>query len=720
MSPSHFTLVFDESGSFEEVEAGHGADVIGGLIVPADARSLEHAWNRSLRPIQEQFGAPLHANSMPLERRREVFQRLGSIARDSDARWLFLIDASCHDASEYVPFARYMRMLDAYVDLAARLAGAWGVTHLDVRPAQRTLKRLDPAGARKTEQLGLAREAGQDADGTRHRGITEADVRVTLELLGKEGDYPALASVEVVSATADARGQTPPHPGLALADFGCNSVLSMAGNPDRIAQWPHHSDSPPMVVSWKHLPAIRALDRALREPTPSLLRASMAWAGLVGNARITPERWVYRADGAGAVAEEMLARHEQRLAAGAPAALRGIARRLALEAQSELDAKTGAYEGVWRALQTGWAGESHLAKAVRGRVDDLELAGLLWRLTLECANHRGDVVPARNARDAFTALAQRGTSLAMLAEMFRVRNLWCVTVQNQLSAPDAEAQARMDEVLASARDLLAVAEEAGALVEVVERLGPGAHGDERPDPVAAREDEALWRDLGKTAPVWKGIDCERGRCLGTVARSYAFAGQMDEAIEKLLQSRLCFGADSFERGINATVLCRVLLERARLTDGRLQDGLEAAWAIAGIAALYDPRAAVAAIQAEKSARFRLDVLFRGLLWAPKVVGAEVAERWTRELRTGSRGVLFALLSSGDYVSHPTELIARHAGELVAGPAAMDWFGMSIRQSAQSADGTIRVFGEFTAGLRDGTKSTSGTPGSVLNPTFEYR
>jgi len=544
---------------------------------------------------------------------------------------------------------------------------------------------------------------------------------VTMDLLAEQGGYPRLASVRVASATGDPNGRKPPHPGLSLADFGCNFVLRLAANRARLDDWPDLRDSVPLIVSWRHVAVVREVDEALREPIPSLVRASEAWARLAGDARPEPKRWPLRADGARQAAVELLSSWEHKLDKSDGRALGKIAARLALESQHELDRKTGAYEGVWRALQTGWAGQAALASAVRASVDDRELAGLLWRLTVECANHRGDVASAHHAARAFAEVARRGMSLALLTETLRVRNLQCVAVQNRLPAPENEAETIMRELERSVEELRLVADEAGQLVTIADRIVPGIEeADDRPEAFAAQADEALWVVLGKGRPQWRGADRERGRCLGTVARGYAFAGRLDEAIDAALRARVCFGADRFDRGFNATVVCRILLERARLTAGAEQKGLKEAWVLAEIGALHDPGQAIAAIRADGSVRFRLDVLLRGLLWARPVPGAEVAAKWLKELNLGRRGTLFALLSSGEYVSHPTELIARHAGELAHGEARNDWFDLSLRHSEHATEGTIRAMGRFTAHLRDGASEPVGPPGSVGNPTFEYR
>ncbi len=195
------TVVFDESGPFEQRQT-RVADIIGGLIVPGNADDLAKLWQRKLVPIRQQFGDRLHANELGSEARHAAYAKTGPITRESRARWLFLIDPPSQDTSAYVPFARSMRMLDAYVDLAARLAAAWGATDIDARPAQRTLAIDRSNEARLATELGLALESGQVAQGTSCRGITEADVRVTRELLSQHGACSRLASVRVANATA--------------------------------------------------------------------------------------------------------------------------------------------------------------------------------------------------------------------------------------------------------------------------------------------------------------------------------------------------------------------------------------------------------------------------------------------------------------------------------------------------------------------------------------
>jgi hypothetical protein len=72
-------------------------------------------------------------------------------------------------------------------------------------------------------------------------------------------------------------------------------------------------------------------------------------------------------------------------------------------------------------------------------------------------------------------------------------------------------------------------------------------------------------------------------------------------------------------------------------------------------------------------------------------------------------------------SHPSELIARHLGELASPPdARKSWFELSLELSENApAGGTIHRFGAFTRRLLS-NEGPLGPVGCVTNPTFEYR
>jgi hypothetical protein len=150
---------------------------------------------------------------------------------------------------------------------------------------------------------------------------------------------------------------------------------------------------------------------------------------------------------------------------------------------------------------------------------------------------------------------------------------------------------------------------------------------------------------------------------------------------------------------------------------------DAALALCGAKAFCDPqRVAELDAATDPGLRFALDIALRALLWAPPAgtSPSEVARRLgSAELR--------AKFSQGELRSHPTELIARHAAELVRrhnGPASAveGWFALSMELCEQPAAGhTLRQFRAFTHRLATEPEFVQdGAPGSVFNPTFEYR
>ena len=144
--------------------------------------------------------------------------------------------------------------------------------------------------------------------------------------------------------------------------------------------------------------------------------------------------------------------------------------------------------------------------------------------------------------------------------------------------------------------------------------------------------------------------------------------------------------------------------------------LRAALALAGVDDLT-PADIPRLVVANPAARFTLDVLLRTFLWTDD--DGPPRERWIRALCADGPGSLLHALASPELQTHPTELVARHAAELLgARPEAERWKAQSLAVSNASPPGSaIRRFAEFTARLG---KPAVGPPGCVTNPTFEYR
>jgi hypothetical protein len=393
-------------------------------------------------------------------------------------------------------------------------------------------------------------------------------------------------------------------------------------------------------------------------------------------------------------------------------------KQLAGSAQIELDFKHGSYDATARALQSTWYGTEGVAPRLRAACPDRELAARLWRLTLECANHRGDTATSDQAHAAFALVLREGASLSMLADLLRVRNLAVVALQNRLPAEEGETEHLLTRLCAESRSLERIASntvDLGVLLELCEPAPEPADG-----PLAPKEAE-LRGALGCRGAPWERNDREYGQCLGTVARSLAFAGHLDEALALLLRARARFRDSAFDLRFNAAVIARVELERARRGTPRrgvLSPTLELAGVPAG-----SKHAAVSALKTNPGDRFALDLLLRTLLWAPDAISDTARASWLAEIGKAPGGQLYPLLEMQR--SHPTDLIARHAGELLARSpsttaAARLWFELSLAVSERAPEGTLRRFSACTRALASGAVTLSGVPGSILNPTFEYR
>ncbi|HLL06655.1 MAG TPA: hypothetical protein VK539_39145 [Myxococcaceae bacterium] len=716
-----WTLVLDESGQFEGRLINNGSEslgwVVGGVLLPGNAKQTEGDLQQ-LRQWWEQAQDrrwPPHANELPVETVRtallneaaQVVERLGGM-------WLFVVAPTSDRSAGVADLGLFVRMFGATVDLASRLVASLGGSTLDARPASRSIP-LAPELAARAESLGVGLDVHRE--GFVH-SMLSAEVRHAIEALAREPvgglpPWPRLESVRAEPATKAAS-----HPGLALADVGCNFIRRQlkahaGGTFSELVGPLGRGALTPMVVPFAALERLRELDRALRDRPPQLITAGRRLASLEGDAHGAGTGLSGLHAGAVHCGRLLWERAVSALAT-APLAT-GFARSLAAGADVELAARTGAYEGTWMALSEGWAGEGALATATRSACDR-RLAARLWRLTLECANHRGDVTAASRAVTEFEALLARGRSQALLAEELEVRNLGVVTVQNRLPCPQeqiAELSAELDRqssALAAAADRAALAGEATAPA-AVEKLDA--------------DELALWRAVTGREPAWAVPDRERGMAYGTVARSLAFLGRLEEALKMALRAREHFADSPFDRRINAATIARIQLERARCgalpaTEGKARD---AALALCGARALCDPqRVATFDAATDPGLRFALDIALRALLWAPPAgtSPAEVARRLgSAELR--------AKFSRGELRSHPTELIARHAAELLRrynGPAdAIEgWFALSMELCEQPAAGhTQRQFRAFTHRLAAEPGFVSdGAPGSVLNPTFEYR
>lgn len=704
---STWTFGLDESGDFEEER--RGGLVVGGPLLPAAASDFEADLRDRLRKFTSPLPYPPHASEMRVEDREQLLSFAARIVRELNGRWLFVV-ARPTASSPRERLGEYVRWLGTVVDLAARFAALGGARALDVIPAQRSVP-IDPSLESDAKRAGRIVET---EEGTRVRAASEIEVRLTLDALQREAHgwsapHPGLGEVSVRSASDPGA-----HPIVLLADVAANALYratTRRADIERVVS--ALGETRFLLLDAPAATHLRQIDRALRESPPDLVRAARHVEDLRGRSAADDWEAGVRAHG-GLTAERLFTEGLCALettSRRSPADTVSSARALAGQAEAALAVKSGAYDAVWRALEAGWAGDSELARRARA-CGDLELGARLWRLTAEGANHRGDVRSARAAIDHAEGIFARARSFRLRAEQQQVENLACGALQNELPAPDDAVSDIVEALRVHAERLVELAHDAG---QITRRDGDDA-APHAPSETAPGEVE-LWRSFGWDEPAFDLPDIERGRMLGTAARSFAFAGELDRAADLAIEARSLFSGSAFDLAFNASVLARIEAERARLGDPRA-DRLAALLAMAGVDA---PRALRAALErGDLAARFRLDLSLRAMLWAPTVAPCD---RWLDSL---GADWLFLASSEGEQRSHPSELVARHAGELLRREGreapARRWLALSVTLCEAATDGsTLHRLGAMSrALLKDDASAGRGRPGSLLNPTFEYR
>lgn len=734
-----WTLALDESGQFEGSHIEGERDetvglVVGGVLFPNAPREVETSWRKSIRELCEKKGLrfPPHATEFDESARNDLGALASDLVSKANGHWIAVVQDPSKRQTAELALVSYVRLLAEAIDLAGRVVASRRGSRLHVLPAQRSLRGMSLSTARTAQGRGgfSARdsvEKGQDL-----RALSEATVRDAMDALIREGSgnlarRPDLASLEVRSAASDEC-----HPGILLADLLCNRIyrtlretpsVSFSGLLGTLQQ----SERPAYVVACRGLAKLRTLDRALREIPPNLSRAAHVLTQLEGDrAAGKSEISVYRATvhGSASAARSFWDDACDQLPDTLPRRQEiNFARTLAADAELDLAAKTGAYEATWAALERGWAGNSGLAVRVRKQLDDSEVAAKLYRLTIECANHRGDVESARQAEAEFSRLARHHRSVAMFAEALHVQNLSNVTLQNRLLAEPDHTPELLEALDRAATNLIDHVETAAEFLDLVRDSGAAV------EPRAAHDtrEPSLWQALIHQDPTWDIPDTERGRSYGTAARSRAFIGQLDEALKLALKSRSFFAGSPFQLRFNASVIARILLEQQRLDPrNERQTAIDPAFELAGCRALRTPNKALAKIEDDAASRFALDLWLKRILWC-RDLGDEQQTRWIEGLAATQAKSLFSLLSSGELRSHPTELIGRHAGEVLLlhgeTKSARAWLDLSIELCSTSPDGTMQRFADFTRLLIDGDDrhpTHAAHPGSSLKPSFEYR
>ena len=334
-----------------------------------------------------------------------------------------------------------------------------------------------------------------------------------------------------------------------------------------------------------------------------------------------------------------------------------------------------------------------LDRLARGDVDLLEqsLRGDPWTLArayqqaLAIANHIGAVDEGAAALRRAREYGRRETSLRGHALLLQIETLAAVHLQNRwpFSADDAAAAQAMEDAAA--------------------HLGPVV--DE-----ARRLRERLL--VLSNAPTGDAVLAE---ALGTLGRTLAFVGHHDGARERLLEARTHLTSER-DLAVNACHLCQVELDTIAPSPERFGECLT--WFLDD-AGRHPEAVSRRLFGGDRGHRFTLNVLLKALVQGVAVVGA-VPEQWQLALQRDDPDSILAALRASP--SHPTELVARRAAELLsAGPARERWFDLAAACALSDNRPTLLAIAAFTCHLRAGGRpDTSALRGSLLNPCFEYR
>ncbi len=723
----HWTLACDESGRFNSTE--RVALVVAGVLIPGRATEhteFRHAFKEECCRLQLEF--PPHATDLEGGSRGSPLGELRRFVSDwVNASGGYCLGLLAKPQSVPLSWALHVRMLGSLVDAAGRIVAALGGQTLDLQVASRSA----PLSAEDASSAQARGAHLREISGTKLLGVHDGEVREALESLrrnpvGRLNPWPGESDVAVTTASYGGA-----HVGIWASDLICNGVYRLLSE-RRSASLEDLADelalSPKRVLigNYRLATDVRRVDQALRLDPPAWVPAARLVAELEAMSRkrtADAESFPASVSGSHQMAELLWQGGMAALALGLRSKrdAENALTQLAGSAQIDLELKHGNYEGTARALEAGWHGSAPLALAMRQACGKRELAARLWRLTLECANHRGDVATSELAQREFEKVLRAGASLSLVAELLLVRNLSNVALQNRLPGEEAEVPNIMVRLDAEARSLERIAHNSvdlGVLLELSDPAGVDANAKRE----LASPERELRLALDHKGPDWARADRDHGRCLGTSARSLAFAGALDDAIGLLLRARLRFEAPE-DLEFNAMVIARVELERARRDPAHTRPrAINAALALSGFGQDFGPNPLIEQVRSGTRARFALDLVLRALLWAEECLPANVRHSWSTELTKAPDGKLYPLLLVSR--THPTELVARHAAEVLkkAGhPArAMHWFALSIAISEGAPEGTLRRLGAYTRALAENGAVDTGLRGSLLNPTFEYR
>ncbi|NOJ83397.1 hypothetical protein [Myxococcus xanthus] len=733
MTQPNWTLTLDESGNFES-EDHKETLIIGGALAPDEKNSITTSWTGHLKKLCQDMNIanwPPHATTLPWNAREHILKSLSQKITSHGGHWLFVVKHT--QSSNKNKLSIYAHMLSETVDIAARISALHGARTLSIYAASRTIP-VSMVDAEIARDRGLALQVNRTKDTASDHSIwikshSEAEIRQSLDALSRERQGLLMAYPRPSTIRAETAHYGGAHPGIFYADFACNFLrrtLTQTSLPIPHEREAVLSQANMTIIDHDSLEGLRELDRALREDPPDLLRAARFVEepnnNLSTRKSTTPTPAHVATHKGSLLAAKLIwdrsLSHLGNSLLRRNAASTGIT--LSDRVQSALSTKSGNYNSTWTALDAGWAGGGTVARSVRRHLaTNREASARLWRQALECANHRGDISSAQTAQTEFTGILRHGISISLLAEAHQLDVLSHVYLQNHLPCSEDAIDDIVARLKQAANTLIARADEAGVLLGLASHKYPDLSSMESsPDAL-----EAAIPHSPLQIREWHGPDRERGQMYGTASRTLAFCGEHEKAIHLALLARRHFAGSPEDLRINAAILARILIDRCRITPGAGNAGLSEVLASAGIRDFMSPAEASRTIKSDMSARFTLDLILRTLLWAPGVIPES---QWIDALCSRERKAILSTLSAGHLGSHPTEMIARHAGEFLLQHNKREmsdlWFTLSRRLGETAPpESTLYRISVFTNKLATEPEAVpAGRSGSVLNPNFEYR
>ncbi len=365
--------------------------------------------------------------------------------------------------------------------------------------------------------------------------------------------------------------------------------------------------------------------------------------------------------------------------------VRTMLRTTAGEVLGVADARAGDYEACELVLRALWdPHDSDDGVASAAFADDPWALVSTYLTRTRVANHRGDTERAVEALRRVREASAKERSLRMFLAAVQASTIAAVTEQNRWPfdpSLDPGAPAAMEAIT-------------HWLAGVVRDAWPGALADAH---------------VPSTDPTL-------GAALGTLGRTYGFLGRSDEALALLVRARECFVAP-LDLAMNAAFQAHVALDMPETGDAALSQALDALVERGE----RDPDSCARRLERESGFRFTAGLLFKCLALGRRRVGLS-HEPWVAALERSDAGSLLSWCASQR--SHPTELLARHAGEFLLRTghheAAAPWFALGVALG-RAGGPTLQRFADFTEHLAQGRGADRSAPlGSVRNPTTEYR